>query len=730
MRPRMSQFRLRHAARHTVVTLAVLAAVGSLRAEESTEAEVTVGVAGVTGDAADRALFGQYNGLRDDKVYGLVGFGYLRRDPETARWLEIYGRDLGLTTRELGALWKEQGNWRLGAAYSELTRREPYSLNTGLAGAGTTTPQVNLLPGGPGSGGTFDLETKRQGLGASFAKRFARDFEFEVNLKRENKEGARLFGIGIACPSIVAATCGGTTATAAGSAILLLPEPVDSNHSQAEARLTYGGERLRLSAGYYGSFYRNANGALRPTVPGTLNNPIGSPLPLATGLQAILQNPVALWPDNDAHQFDLAGNLVVTPRIRTNFKLSYATATQKQDFAEAGLAGAPAGVSNLDGRVDTTLAQFGINARPVPKLSLTADWRYEDRNDKTPIANYVLENTAVSTNRNYSRTRIRSKAQASYQFPYKLQGTLGVDYEYIDRGDFTATAAVRGVSALRQETEEIGYRAELRRQMTETLSGALSYLRSRRDGSSWLRPNALTGVTPVTDNATFPANAIFAPTLSDRTRDKVRLFVAWQATEALSLQFGAETGKDSFETPTQYALRDTKLAHYSLDATYAISETWSLSGYATQGSQKLNQARPGGYVLAFDNKSTTLGLGVTGKPSDKFDLGGSLGYIDDRSTYAQALDAGAGAGTAALLAATGGLPEILYRRSELRLFGKYALSEKSTLRLDAIYQRLKYNDWAYGFNGVAYLYSDNTTVTQLPSQDAGFLGISYTYAWR
>ena len=34
-------------------------------------------------------------------------------------------------------------------------------------------------------------------------------------------------------------------------------------------------------------------------------------------------------------------------------------------------------------------------------------------------------------------------------------------------------------------------------------------------------------------------------------------------------------------------------------------------------------------------------------------------------------------------AATGGLPEILYRRTELRLFGKYALSEKSALRLDA-----------------------------------------------
>jgi hypothetical protein len=238
-------------------------------------------------------------------------------------------------------------------------------------------------------------------------------------------------------------------------------------------------------------------------------------------------------------------------------------------------------------------------------------------------------------------------------------------------------------------------------------------------------------VTSVSDPATaFTGNAIFAPNLADRDRDKLKLFASWQATDALSVQLSVESGKDKFNAPSQFAVRDSKVELYSLDANYMISETWSVNGYYAQGNQKLNQARPEGYILAFDNKNTTAGLGVTGKVGEKFDLGGGLSYIDDKSAYAQSLDGTASANSVALLNATGGLPEILFRRTEFRLFGRYALSEQSSLRMDAIYQKARYNDWAYGYAGVPFTYGDNTTVTQQELQDVGYLGISYTYAWR
>ena len=731
----------------TALAVALLAAFGPLHAQTSDakpaeaaaaeaktsvmEASVTAGGAWASGSSADRAFFGQYNGLREQGVYGLLDFDYSRRDSADGTSTGLIGTNLGLQTRELLFFWKKQGDWKFTADYGELVRREPYTVNTGVIGAGSTAPQVVHLGGGTGSGTDFDPQTKRKGFGISFGKWFGPEFEMQVNLKSENKDGSRIFGIGMNCMSTVAPNCGNTTLTRTGSAVLLLPEPINSNHSQAEVRLNYAGESLRLTGGYYGSFFNNSNSTLNPGIPGGLNNALGTLLPLSNGLQGILSNPVALPPDNQAHTFDLAGNYAFTPSTRANFKLAYSQARQDQDFVGAGLAGAPAGVSSLDGKVDTTLAQVGLVSRPIAKLTLLAEGRYEDRNDKTPIALYNTEGTASYTNHDHSLQRIRGKLQATYQFSSAYQGTVGVDYESVERDPVTPTTVVAGISALRQDTEETTWRVELRRRMTETFSGEIRYSSSDRSGSNWLRPTSGGGVTEVTDPATgFASTAIFAPTLADRRRDQLKVSGTWQAADALLLMFSATGGKDDYSAPTQYALQDSKVELYSIDANYAISDAWNVNGFASYGKQKLNQARPAGSILAFDNTNTTIGLGVTGKIDEKFEVGGSLAYINDKNAYAQTLDPLANASSGALLAATGGLPDIQFQQTELRLYGKYALAKNSALRLDAIYQHTKFNDWAYEYGSVPYTFSDNTTVSLQPNQNVGYIGVSYVYSWQ
>ena len=121
---------------------------------------------------------------------------------------------------------------------------------------------------------------------------------------------------------------------------------------------------------------------------------------------------------------------------------------------------------------------------------------------------------------------------------------------------------------------------------------------------------------------------------------------------------------------------------------------------------------------------------MQGKIGEKIDLGGSLAWIDDKSSYAQTLDPGAGLSSAALLAATGGLPDITFKRTEFRLFGRYALSDRSRIRLDAIYQKNDYNDWQFGYNGVPFLYGDNTILTQQEAQNVTFFGVTYVYTFR
>ncbi len=722
--------------RPSLLMLALFAVYGPTLAQTvDSEGSAQIGLYGISGGSADRAQFGQYNGLRDvGSGFGVFGFDYYRRDVESDITVQLQGRNLLLPTRELGLRWKNQGDWKFAADYSEGVRYDPYTIHTGLVGAGSTRPEVVPISGLPGTATDLDLKIKRTSLGLAYWTALTPALELDVSLKSEDKDGARLFGIGFTCPSAVAPGCRGGTGVNTGSAVLLLPEPIKANHSQFEARLSYADEKFRLSGGYYGSFYRNSNDSLNPSVPGSLYNPVGALLPLNTGLQAILNQPVALAPDNQAHQLDLLGSYAFTRLTQLSFKLGYAQATQHQDFASAGLSGAPPGVADLGGKVVTHLAQLGLHSRPIAKLALLAEFRYEDKDDQTPIAPYTLAGTAVSTNRALPNRKVRGKLQAGYQFSSDYRGTLGADYESIDRGAFTASSSVGGVSALRQQTDETTWRAELRHTMSETLSGALALSSSRRDGSNWLRPNSGTGVTEVTDpgsaGAGLPATAIFSPTLADRQRDKLKLFADWRPSESLSLQFSAEDGKDRFSVPSQYGVRDTRMGLFSIDGSYALSESWNLTGYASEGRQTLNQARAGGYILAFRNTSTSLGLGFNGKPMSKLELGGNLSFIDDKDVYGQTPDIFTSPENVALLAATGGLPDTSYRQTALKLYGQYALDKNSAVRLDLIYQNSRLNDWTWGYNGVPYTYADGTTVSQSPNQHVALIGLTYSYKWR
>lgn len=696
-----------------------------------TTASITLGVGGVGGGAENRTIYNQYNALglnNNNPAVGLFGFDYSHRDPDSMTLLKFSGSNLLGDSRELGLSWMAPGEWRLKASYGELVHTSPYTINTGVVGAGSTAPQVAYLAGGVGSGYNTQLQTKRSNVGLAFNSWITDALQIEVDVKTEKQEGSKPIGIGWNCPSPTAPGCQGTTGIAAGWATLMLPQAINANTSQIDARINYAVDKLRLSVAYYGSFFQNNNPTLNPTVPGSLNNPLGQLLPLSAGLQSILNLPVAQEPDNRFNQLSLTGTYDLAQTTRASFKLSYANTTQNQSFAAAGLAGAPAGVGSLGGNVNNTLAWLGITSRPIPKLTLQADVRYANRDDKTPIAPYVLAGTAVSTNQQLPDQTVSGKLQATYQFANQIRGTVGADYIGIDRGVYTPTARAGGVSALRQNTDETGLYAELRRVMSETFTGSVRVSGSQRNGSNWLRPNPATGVSEVTDPATaFPSTAIFSPTLADRRQETIKFFGNWQPDEKLALQFSAEGGTNKYTMPTVYALQNTRMSLYSIDGTYVLSDNWNLTAYASWGQQTQNQARPAGSIMAFETTNTAAGVGVTGKPTGKLELGGTLSYVNEKSVYAQSLDTFAGADSAALLAATGGLPSITFRQTVLKLFGKYELDKNSVIGANLIYARALSNDWAWGWNGTPYTYGDNTTVNMNQSQSMTYLGVTYTY---
>lgn len=722
--------------RPTLLALALVAAFGTAYAAEGHEVEgsVSVGAGIVSGSRGDRGLFDQYGGFpAGSDAIGIVGADYYRRDPERGIATQFRANNLLNGNRELDFSWRRYGDWKFTANLWELTRLDPAVANTGLIGGGTASPQIIALPT-VGSGGNMDLKVKRTKLGLGFSKVLSSRWQFDVSLATEKKEGARLFGIGMNCPTYAAPGCLGTTSTAVGWATLMVPEPIDSNTTQADARVTFAGERLSLSLGYYGSFYRNDYGSLNPVVPGSLYNPVQQALPLAAGLQSVMSNGVALWPDNQSQQVDVTGGYRFTPTTNGNFKLAYAQATQTQGFAGAGFTAAPAGVSDLGGKLSTTLAQVGVSSRPIQKLSLNANLRYEHRSDSTPLALYGLGATIPFTNRQYPLTTTRGKVEAAYQFTNEYRGLIGVNVNNVDRGAVTPTTAISGVTALRSRTDETGVRAELRKRMSEKFSGAIGIESSKRTGSDWLRPNSGTGVTDIPDPMAAAAQTLFSTgifpvTLADRRRDALKITADWQPTEKLGLQVVAQAGQDRYDVPSAYGVHKSSMDQVSVDWNYVVSDNWNVNGFLSYGRQQLDQARPAATFMAFDDRSTNLGLGLTGHLTGKIDVGGNLAWMNDRSKYAQTLDATADAGSAALLAATGGLPDILFRQTSLKLFGKYTLDKSSSVRLDLIHLRSYWNDWQWGYNGVPYVYSDGTTVNRNTSQTVTFLGVTYTRRW-
>lgn len=732
-----------HHLRPTLLALAMLAAFAPAQADDELAAYITpsswlsVGATAVDANRGERALWGQYNGMRSGDAFANIDFEYLRREQQSGTWNILQGADLGLDTRQLRIMRHKQGDWKIDAEYGELTRVYPRTVNTGMVGAGTANPLVTALAR-QGAGTDLDLKTRRRSGSLTVEKWLTPRLQLEATFKNEDKQGARLFGRGFNCSVAYGCVAAGATSPATAGAILMLPEPIDSTTRQLDARLNYLLDRLFLSASYYGSFYDNANGTMTPTFAGTLFNPNGTVLnPAVAGGNRLahvnlMGSPISLPPSNQAHQLALSGNYRFAGTARSNFRLARTHAIQNEHFASLGYLTMPAGVTSLGGQIDTTHAQAGISARPLAKLYLMASARYEDKNDKTPLALYSP--TAGRTQTDSSMNKFNGKAEASYAISGRLRATLGVDYDDVDHGKPVATYIPGGINLMREQTRETTYRAELRRSMSETLSGSISYTNSKRDGSSWL--NAIVGTPAVTDRqaAALGNNRPVTPVFfMDRDRAKLKLAADWSPLERLSLQVFAEDYKDQYDAPTngiRKGLDKTGGQLYSVDASVALSADWKINSYLsrTRQQQRINHSL---YMADLESDTEAAGLSLRGKIG-KVAVGAELSYVNDDNAYQQQVEmlsnsAAAIATNNAFLHAQGGLPNVRFRGTSIKLFGSYAFDQHGALHLGLTHARNKLNEWTWGLNGVPFFYSDYTTLSMLQNQQVSAVSLNYSY---
>ena len=636
----------------------------------------------------DNLHYGQYRGLQESGLYGSLSVDFAKRDDNSGTWLTVDGRNLGLDSRSLEFEHTRQGNWAYFLDYAQLPRANVFEHNTGLEGIGS----ADLIVNGEALRDTH-LETERKSLTLGGSKWFGENLSAHVTARDEAKDGERQFGRGT------------------GGAMEFLSDPIDQHIRQIEATLAYSGKSLQLAGGYYGTDFDNNSAAL---------NVAGGAPELSQGTGAF--TPLGLPPDNQSHQVYLAGNYQFTPRVASTFKASYAKATQDDTF----IAPSAPGRTDLGGRIDTTFLQLGVTARPMPKLSLLANLRYDDRDDKTPIEDYfTVTTTSTATGENEPRDirTVFGRIEASYYLPAGFRLTAGFDDEQKKRN----TSSVRVVS-YREETDEQSYRLELRRTISATLTGELAYVHSDRDGSDFQ--------TTVVTNGTVGSNLVAPLHLADRARDKTRLLLNWMPMEPLSLQFAVNHSDDDYDagrTSLDLGARSGKMELYSLDATYVFTEDWQSSLWLSRSENQLDQAScvaassigvcPGTttqpvWMAQLSSDEDAYGLSLQGKIGESFSLGADVQYSDIRDGFAQqALTPGA--------AITSPF-DIATRSTTATLYAKYLFSERSAVRFDVTYDRYTTDDWTWS----TFTYRDGTHVFNDPDDDIYLVGLSYNYRWQ
>lgn len=695
--------------------------------------------------------FGMYNGLYRDGTVGLLDFSYVRREDETGTWLRASGRNLGLNTRELRAEYERQGVWGVFVDYNEISRVSPYTVTSNVQGIGTANQTVPTVAGATNQ---FTLKTERYRTSVGFNAALGANTEFRMLFQNEDKEGSRLFGRGT------------------GGAMEFLAEPINSNTKQFDLVLDYTGEKLQLSGGYYGSFFNNHNSTLRVAGGATSLSSVTVATP------GVALDNIALPPDNYAHQFHLAGGYQFDRTTRMNFKVARSIAVQNDQFIDvrfsnnvlaSGASANTSGRTDLGGRVATTLANLGLTSRPTRNLFLLGNLRYEERDDQTAIARYITNvtgaNAAAPTITPFNPTGATAdrrqstdgfneprslknwggKLEASYSLPdgYRLSG--GYDYDNKER----SVSGVR-VVGYRAKVEENTYRLEVKRAMSESVTGSLAYAYSERRGSNYYSLATLGGYTyPNYGNAdstncgtTAGLNVthcgLVQPIyMADRNRQKIRLLTDWSPTDELSLQFAVEGALDEYSTgrgTPSIGVRHGDSWLYSVDASYQPSERWRLNAWLSHTDTSIDQAsianisgmtNTGAIVWNASQRNSvdSVGIGARGKLPKGIEVGTDLIYSYDRTRYNAGKD-----GYAAFTNTTipGGLPDIKYEQQTLRLFGTYPIDKSMTARLDYILDRRKVNDWTWD----NWTYADGTRVTLNPTTQAYLIAISLNFTFR
>ena len=670
------------------------------------ESAISIGFGYLDGE---RQQFGIFDDQRDNSWRILLDGTISMRDEATGTWRTLRARNLGLNdNRDVTLGLEKQGTWGVRVGYNEIPRIAPYSVNSNTEGLATTNqviPQTDIA----GEGETYQIRSDVDRLTLDTFYFLNKKIKFKMSFKNETKEGSKQWG------------------RRQNGAPEFLLEPVDWNTRQLDTTLGYVNNDLQLLAGYTGSWFGNENNLVDTTRQGDdlddLSNHTYLSLPL----------------DNEAHKAFLSGGYNFSPLTRAAFKLSYTHATQNEHLPTTDIIGLSNDVttppSSLEGEVNTTLASLELTTRPIPKLSILTKLSYYEQKDKTPTWLVVETNRGNIHSTPISNKTITGKVEGTYRLPYQTTLTGGVEQKNQDRDiPFGTDADEDGLDEerfvpWRTELDETIYRMQIRRNLSETINGALGFEHGVRTGDAYSDSVKIMG------NDQGKIAPFF---IADRDRDKLRFSTDWRPIDRLGFQFVVENALDRYQGQEPYGRKKGHAQLYSIDTDFAPTDKWLFTAWYSYDINKTWQEAGHwtfGGVLEGDNSSaledigSSLGLGIRNQWNYKLKLGADFQQSRSKSSYKDTVLVYSEEDEVNHSGMTP-LPEIISTTTNLSAFVEYQGLGPGTLRCDFIHERWRTDDWTWQYSdGSSYIYgteTDSTMITTDDNQSSNFIGIRYT----
>ena len=655
--------------------------------DEGYRADVEVGAGYVSEDAF---RFGNGTG-RDEKGAEAIlnGEGRYLRDGTEMTW---YAEDLGIDSRVLEFSAGKPGKFGIELGYREMPYRafgdtvtpfsgngEVLSLPAGWVRAGTTGAMTELAS----SLASHPIEKDRQILefGANYLP--SSKVRLFADYQRQQREG---------------------TSSMSGSFFTqgtYLPRPVDDYTDRFDAGIRYASGSFNIALAYYGSFYTNDVTSL------TWDNAF-------TGFAGTDQGRLATEPDNEFQQFSISGayraeawDTVIA------FSLASGQGEQNADLLPYTInptIPTPAILmTDIEGKVDTTNYGLTLTSRPHDRLNVRVSYRYDERDNKTPINQWsrvitdALDSGDVEPNIPYSFERGRLNLSGNF----RLFDTLTIAGGY-DRTDYD-----RDFSEVASQTEDNGW-GKLRWRPTPYLEATLKGGASSREVDEYdTNVGLLFGQNPLMRKYN----------LADRDREyaEVGLFASLVNTP-LSIGMTYLWAEDDFYN-SELGLTEASEDRFTVDFNWAVGERSSM--YLTAGSEAIESVQIGSETFAgpvweasHDDDFSHYGGGFRiGTESESLDL--TVDYTRSEGET-EILFAGQAV-------ATEPLPELESTMDSLRMVATYNVSRRLDINVSARWERFETEDW--GLEGVAPDTID-TVLTMGASPydyDVWVFGVGFTY---